>query len=134
MSDTAAPVLVVDDEPDLRDLLTLTLEEMGLASLPAADLAQARRCITENAPRLVLTDMRLPDGDGLGLVEWMRREAPGTPVAVLTAYGNIETAVAALKAGAFDFLTKPLDLARLRRLVAAAINLAPSASAGPSPL
>ncbi|HEX5313452.1 MAG TPA: sigma-54 dependent transcriptional regulator, partial [Gammaproteobacteria bacterium] len=105
-----------------------------LRPITAADLAEARRRIAEAAPRLVLTDMRLPDGDGLGLVEWMRQQAPGIPVAVLTAYGNVETAVAALKAGAFDFLTKPLDLARLRRLVADALDLAPSASAGPSPL
>ncbi|MGH8426740.1 MAG: sigma-54-dependent transcriptional regulator [Gammaproteobacteria bacterium] len=128
-------VLVVDDEPDLRELLRLTLEEMNLGAVLEADVAGARRRIASERVDLVLTDMRLPDGNGLELIEWMQHQAPGVPVAVITAYGNVETAVAALKAGAFDFLAKPLDLARLRRVVASALSLAASdTAAGASPL
>jgi two-component system, NtrC family, response regulator PilR len=116
-------VLIVDDEPDLVELVALTLERMGLAAVPAGDLATARRLIGERPFSLCLADMRLPDGDGLDLVDWIGEQHPQLPVAVITAHGNVEAAVRALKAGAFDFVSKPLDLAVLRRLVSSAIRL-----------
>ena len=125
-----ATVLIVDDEPDLVELVTLTLERMNLASAAAGDLATARRMLGERHYDLCLTDMRLPDGDGLDLVGWIQQQQPQLPVAVITAHGNVETAVRALKAGAFDFVSKPLDLGVLRRLVSVAIRLgAPGADA-----
>ena len=114
-------VLVVDDEADLRELLELTLVGMGLDVDCAADLAQARGFLDAHAYALCLTDMRLPDGLGLELVEQIGRSHPGTPVAVITAYGSAENAVAALKAGAFDYLSKPVALEALRSLVRAAL-------------
>lgn len=116
-------VLVVDDEADLRELLALTLAEAGLDPVLEGNLAGARRRIASEHLDLVLTDMRLPDGDGLDFVAWMQTQAPSVPVAVITAHGNVETAVTALKAGAFDFIPKPLDLARLRQVVTSALRL-----------
>jgi two-component system response regulator PilR (NtrC family) len=116
-------VLIVDDEPDLVELVTLTLERMNLATASAGNLAAARELLSQRRFDLCLTDMRLPDGDGLDLVAWIEEQLPQLPVAVITAHGNIETAVRALKAGAFDFVSKPLDLGVLRRLVAVAIRL-----------
>ena len=116
-------VLIVDDEPDLVELVKLTLERMNLATAAAGDLATARRVLGEQHFDLCLADMRLPDGDGLDLVAWIQQHQPQLPVAVITAHGNVETAVRALKAGAFDFVSKPLDLGVLRRLVAVAIRL-----------
>ncbi len=116
-------VLVVDDEPDLLELVSLTLERMKLATVTAGTLATARRLLGERHFDLCLTDMRLPDGDGLDLVAWIEQRQPQLPVAVITAHGNVESAVRALKAGAFDFVSKPLDLAVLRRLVSSAIRL-----------
>jgi two-component system response regulator PilR (NtrC family) len=116
-------VLIVDDEPDLVELVTLTLERMNLATASAGNLAAARELLSQRRFDLCLTDMRLPDGDGLDLVAWIEQHLPQLPVAVITAHGNIETAVRALKAGAFDFVSKPLDLGVLRRLVAVAIRL-----------
>jgi two-component system response regulator PilR (NtrC family) len=118
-----ATVLIVDDEPDLVELVKLTLERMNLATASAGDLAAARRLLGEQRFDLCLADMRLPDGDGLDLVAWIQQHQPQLPVAVITAHGNVETAVRALKAGAFDFVSKPLDLGVLRRLVAVAIRL-----------
>jgi len=117
-------VLIVDDEPDLVELVGLTLERMNLTTVAAGDLATARRLLGEQHFELCLTDMRLPDGDGLDLVAWIEQHQPRLPVAVITAHGNVETAVRALKLGAFDFVSKPLDLGVLRRLVAVAIRLA----------
>ncbi len=116
-------VLIVDDEPDLVELVTLTLERMHLATAAAGNLAAARELLNQRHFDLCLTDMRLPDGDGLDLVAWIEQRMPQLPVAVITAHGNVETAVRALKAGAFDFVSKPLDLGVLRRLVAVAIRL-----------
>ena len=116
-------VLIVDDEPHLVELVTLTLERMDLQSASAGNLATARRMLGERHFDLCLADMRLPDGDGLDLVAWIQQHQPQLPVAVITAHGNVETAVRALKAGAFDFVSKPLDLGVLRRLVAVAIRL-----------
>jgi two-component system response regulator PilR (NtrC family) len=118
-----ATVLVVDDEPDIRELLSMTLQRMNLSTATAPDVAEAKRQLGRQHFQLCLTDMRLPDGDGLELVEWMAEHAPEVPVAVITAHGNVETAVQALKLGAFDFVSKPVDLADLRKLVSSAIKL-----------
>ena len=115
--------LVIDDEPDICELLTLTLGRMDIRTETAQDVASAKTLLTSQAFDLCLTDMRLPDGDGLDLVRWMQLHTAGVPVAVITAHGNVETAVQALKLGAFDFITKPLDLAHLRNIVENALKL-----------
>jgi two-component system response regulator PilR (NtrC family) len=115
--------LIVDDEPHICELLSITLERMDIASRTCFDVASAKQALASDAYDLCLTDMRLPDGDGLELVEWIQREVPGTPVAVITAHGSVEAAVRALKVGAFDFVSKPLDLNDLRKLVTAALKL-----------
>jgi len=115
--------LVVDDEPDIRDLLAITLARMDIEARLAADLGEARAALAEGRFDLCLTDMRLPDGDGLDLVAHVARRHPNLPVAVITAHGNMEAAIAALKNGAFDFVTKPVDLEVLRRLVGTALKL-----------
>jgi len=115
-------VLVVDDEPDLRELLELTLVRMGLDVDSAETVAAARAALAKHAYALCLTDMRMPDGSGMDLVEAIARDYPGTPVAVLTAYGSTDNAVAALKAGAFDYLSKPVALDHLRQLVLSAVQ------------
>src|SRR5579863_9079523 len=116
-------VLVVDDEPDLLELVSLTLSRMNMKTRTAADLAGARKLLKAERFDLCLTDMRLPDGDGLGLVGWIQENRAALPVAVITAHGNVEAAVRALKLGAFDFVSKPLDLGVLRKLVGSAIRL-----------
>jgi two-component system, NtrC family, response regulator PilR len=116
-------VLVVDDEPDLCELLSITLQRMDLSPRTAGTIAAAQRMLKTDRFDLCLTDMQLPDGDGLELVKWIQQYSPSVPVAVITAHGNMETAVRALKIGAFDFVSKPLDLAGLRKLVATAIRL-----------
>lgn len=116
-------VLIVDDEPDIRELLEITLGRMSLITESASDLAGAHEHLRNNSFNLCLTDMRLPDGDGLHLVEYIQRQYSHMPVAVITAHGNAETAIKALKAGAFDFVSKPVDLQKLRDLVLAAIKL-----------
>jgi two-component system response regulator PilR (NtrC family) len=121
-------VLVVDDEPDLIELVSLTLGRMNLDTQSAGDLAGARAKLHEHHFDLCLTDMRLPDGDGLDLVQWIQQQHAELPVAVITAHGNVESAVRALKLGAFDFVSKPLDLGVLRKLVAKAIKLSDSTS------
>ena len=115
--------LVVDDEPDIRDLLSITLGRMDIAVDTAGDYATAVRMLGSETYDLVLTDMRLPDRDGLEIVEWIQAHRPGVPVAVITAHGNVEAAVRALKLGAFDFISKPLDLGSLRKLIAATLRL-----------
>jgi two-component system response regulator PilR (NtrC family) len=116
-------VLVVDDEPDLVELLSLTLNRMNLETRSAGNVAGARELLRTEHFDLCLTDMRLPDGNGLELVEWIQQNRPDIPVAVITAHGNVESAVRALKLGAFDFVSKPLDLGVMRKLVASAIRL-----------
>src|ERR1700689_5080242 len=116
-------VLVVDDEPDLCELLSITLQRMELDPRTANNVADAQRLLKTERFDLCLTDMQLPDGDGLELVEWIQMYSPSVPVAVITAHGNMETAVRALKLGAFDFVSKPLDLPGLRKLGATAIKL-----------
>src|SRR5690349_8471702 len=118
-----ARVLIVDDEPDLVELVALTLSRMGLTSSAAGTLRDAQRLALSESFDLALCDMRLPDGDGLELLEWLQARRPGLPCAVITAHGNVETAVRALKLGAFDFLSKPLDLGALRQLISSALRL-----------
>ena len=115
--------LVIDDEPDICELLTLTLGRMNIATVVAEDVSGAKAELSRQRFDLCLTDMRLPDGDGLELVEWMQSHSAGVPVAVITAHGNVETAVQALKLGAFDFISKPLDLQNLRNIVESALKL-----------
>jgi len=116
-------VLIVDDEPDIRELLSITLSRMDLDSRAAPDIISAKKLLAGERFDLCLTDMNLPDGNGLELVEWMQSHAATVPVAVITAHGNVESAVRALKVGAFDFVSKPLDLSGLRKLVSVAIKV-----------
>jgi two-component system, NtrC family, response regulator PilR len=118
-----AAVLIIDDEPDLCELLSITLQRMDLSPRTANTVAAAQHLLKTERFDLCLTDMQLPDGDGLELVKWIQQYSPSVPVAVITAHGNMEIAVRALKLGAFDFVSKPLDLAGLRKLVASAIKL-----------
>jgi two-component system response regulator PilR (NtrC family) len=117
--------LVVDDEPDIRELVTLTLSRMDIDSRASANLASARAMLARERFDLCLTDMRLPDGNGLDLVDYIQSHHPDIPTAVITAHGNMESAVQALKSGAFDFVSKPVDLHILRNLVNAALKLKP---------
>ena len=121
-------VLVVDDEPDLCELLGITLARMNLESRSVHDMASARELLRDQKFELCLTDMNLPDGNGLTLVEWIQSHRPDVPVAVITAHGNVESAVRALKLGAFDFVSKPLDLGNLRKIVASALKLGESST------
>lgn len=120
---TRQRALIVDDEPDIRELLEITLGRMKLDTRSARNLKEAREWLAREAFDLCLTDMRLPDGTGLELVQHIQQRHPLVPVAMITAYGSLDTAVNALKAGAFDFLTKPVDLGRLRELVNTALRL-----------
>jgi two-component system response regulator PilR (NtrC family) len=125
-------VLIVDDEPDLLELVSLTLSRMNLRTRTAPDVGTARKLLKSEPFDLCLTDMRLPDGDGLDLVAWIQENRANVPVAVITAHGNVESAVRALKLGAFDFVSKPLDLGVLRKLVGSAIRLASRGSSDTS--
>jgi two-component system response regulator PilR (NtrC family) len=116
-------VLVVDDEPDLLELLELTLSRMGLDTMRAQSVAEAVALLDGQSFDLCLTDMRLPDGQGLAVVEHITKEGLDVPVAVITAFGSAENAVAALKAGAFDYLAKPVALEQLRALVKQALKV-----------
>jgi two-component system response regulator PilR (NtrC family) len=117
--------LVVDDEPDIRELLEITLGRMDIETHSAENLAKARQLLGEVAFDFCLTDMNLPDGNGIDLVQHISDEFPHLPVAMITAHGSMESAVDALKAGAFDFVSKPLNVELLRRLVVNALNLKP---------
>src|SRR2546429_4961203 len=124
-------VLVIDDEPDLLELLELTLSRMGLDTTRAQSVAEAIRLLDAQGFDLCLTDMRLPDGEGLRVVEHITEKGLDVPVAVITAFGSAENAVAALKAGAFDYLAKPVALEQLRALVKQALRV-PEKPAAPS--
>lgn len=115
-------VLIIDDEPDIRELLTITLTRMGLSCDTAPDFEQGIESIKQHHYSLVLTDMRLPDGDGIDIVKFIQKNKPKLPVAVITAYGNVEEAVNTLKTGAFDYLSKPIDLKILKQLVTSALD------------
>jgi two-component system response regulator PilR (NtrC family) len=116
-------VLIVDDEPDIRELLELTLGRMDLETRSAENVREAHDLLQQFKFDLCLTDMRLPDGNGIDLVRHIQQKYPNLPVAVITAHGNMETAVTALKAGAFDFVSKPLDINDLRNIVRAALRV-----------
>src|SRR6202158_4147601 len=124
-------VLVIDDEPDLLELLELTLSRMGLDTTRAQTVADAVKLLDTQGFDLCLTDMRLPDGQGLAVVEHITEKNLDVPVAVITAFGSAENAVAALKAGAFDYLAKPVALEQLRALVKQALKV-PEKPAAPS--
>jgi len=115
--------LVVDDEPDIRELIEITLERMEIATTSVANLADAYSAAKATPFHLCLTDMRLPDGNGIDLIRHMHQNHPGVPVAMITAHGNMSSAIEALKAGAFDFVSKPVDLQVLRNLVGTALKL-----------
>lgn len=117
------PVLVVDDEQDIRDLMEMTLMKMGLSVETANGVAAAKKWLAEKKFSLVLTDMRMPDGSGLEVVEYINEQSLDVPVAVITAFGNADQAVQAIKAGAFDYLQKPITLAQLRTLVKSAVKI-----------
>ncbi|MCW4454712.1 sigma-54 dependent transcriptional regulator [Flavobacterium sp. MXW15] len=125
--------LVVDDERDIRELLVLTLGRMGLRISTAANLAEARELLASNPYDLCITDMRLPDGNGIELVTEISRNHPRTPVAMITAFGSMDLAVEALKAGAFDFVSKPVDIGVLRGLVKHALELNNTERPAPPP-
>ena len=115
--------LIVDDEPDIRELLSMTLEQMGLETVTAAKLSKAKKLLESEHFDLCLTDMKMPDGNGLELVEYVQLSLPQLPIAMITAYGNMTIAVDALKKGAFDFISKPIELMRLRSIVESALKL-----------
>ena len=118
-----AHALVVDDEADILDLLKITLARMDVLATTAMTVGEAKRHLEGGRFDLCLTDMNLPDGSGIDLVRWIVEHRPELPVAMITAHGNMESAVAAMKAGAFDFVPKPVDLQLLRRLVGSALKL-----------
>jgi two-component system response regulator PilR (NtrC family) len=128
MSDHLA--LIIDDEPDILELLEITLSRMGVECKSAENIASAKKLLSKHDFDICLTDMRLPDGDGVEFISYFQEKFPQVPVAIITAHGSIETAIQALKLGAFDFLTKPIDLQRLRMLIENALKL----SAGKSVL
>lgn len=117
------PVLIVDDEADIRELIDITLSRMGFNTECAANLAEAHQQLESQRFSLCLTDMRLPDGNGLDLIDYITNQYPDTPVAMITAHGNMEAAIRALKSGAFDFVSKPIDLVQLREMVNSALKL-----------
>ena len=115
--------LTVDDEPDILELLVMTLKPMGVDCYTAQTLAEAKEYLLSKSFDLCLTDMRLPDGNGIELVSMIGQNYPNTPVAMITAHGNVESAVQALKAGAFDFIAKPVNVPELRNLVNTVLQL-----------
>jgi len=130
---TKARALIVDDEEDICDLISITLGRMDIESSTAGSIGSAIRILATEGFDLCLTDMGLPDGSGIDLVRHITERYPNLPVAMITAHGSMESAVAAMKAGAFDFVSKPVDLKLLRRLVESALRLRPAARPGASP-
>jgi len=124
-------VLVIDDERDIRELLTITLGRMGLIVETASSVTEAKQRLSETRYALCFTDMRMPDGSGQEIIELIAAKYAETPVAMITAYGNVDAAVNALKAGAFDFVSKPVDISMLRRLVQTAMKLTEEKKAEP---
>jgi two-component system, NtrC family, response regulator PilR len=129
---TAPRILIVDDEPDLLDLMELTMVKMGLETRRAASVREAKKELAGDRFDLCLTDMQLTDGDGLDVLRCISENYPATPVAVITAYGNTQNAVEALKAGAFDYLSKPVALDQLRTLVKMALKVPEKSGGHPS--
>ncbi len=124
----ACNALIVDDEADIRELIDITLLPLGVSCVPAETLSEARALLKRHTFKLCITDLRLPDGSGLDLVAHIQKQHPNLPVAVITAHGNVEIAVEALKLGAFDFVSKPFELAVLRDMVSTALRLSQSGS------
>lgn len=115
--------LIVDDETDIRELLVMTLERMDIETFSACCVEEAKALLAERTYGLCITDMQMPDGTGLDLLNHINQSHPGLPVAIITAHGSTENAVSALKAGAFDYLSKPISLKQLRPLVESALKL-----------
>lgn len=124
--------LIIDDERDIRELVTITLGRMGLIVETASNVSEAKQRLAENSFVLCFTDMNLPDGNGQEIIELIAARYPKTPVAMITAYGNVDATVTALKAGAFDFVSKPIDIGMLRRLVQTALRLSEEKKIEPS--
>ncbi|HMV70984.1 MAG TPA: sigma-54 dependent transcriptional regulator [Pseudomonadales bacterium] len=120
---SSAAILIVDDEPDIRELLAMTIRRMGFDAYCAENLDSAQRMLERRRFDFCLTDMKLPDGNGLQFIEHVQQHHEGLPVAVITAFGSIDLAIESMKAGAFDFLSKPIDLERLRVLVGNALRV-----------
>ncbi len=120
--------LIIDDEPDIRELLEITLGRMGLETSSAATVTEAKEQLAQHDFSICLTDMRLPDGSGLDIVAHIQQHKPEMPVAVITAHGSMDTAIESMKAGAFDFLSKPVDLVNLRSLITTALKVSKTAS------
>lgn len=120
---SAKHVLVIDDEPDIRELLEITLMRMGLESSVAIDVQSAILEIKKGHADLIITDMKLPDGNGLDIVRYVTENTPNIPIAVLTAHGNIDLAIESMKSGAFDFVSKPIDIHKLRELINQALKV-----------
>ncbi|RMG34008.1 MAG: sigma-54-dependent Fis family transcriptional regulator [Gammaproteobacteria bacterium] len=125
--------LIIDDEPDILELLEITLGRMGIETRTVTDIAGAMKALQNRHFDLCLTDMRLPDGNGIEIVRHVAAYHPQTPIAMITAHGNMDTAIEALKAGAFDFVSKPVELPILRRLIETALRLHQSNAANPAP-
>lgn len=116
-------VLIIDDEPDILELLSITIKRMGFTCVTAATIEQAKQLLKDHTFQLCLTDMRLPDGSGLDLVSYINQEHSSIPVVMITAYGSMDVAIQAMKRGAFDFLSKPVDLEKLRSIINNATSL-----------
>ena len=123
MQDSSPHILLVDDEPDILELLSMTIDRMGLTSVTAASVKEAIIKLKSNQFDLCLTDLRLPDGSGLEIVNLIQKKYAQLPVAVISAHGNMQTAIDAMKSGAFDFVSKPIDLKQLRALIESALAL-----------
>ena len=117
--------LIVDDEPDIRELLEMTLSRMNISTASVGDIQSAKESLQKQTFKLCLTDMRLPDGDGIDLIKLINKDYSKMPVAMISAHGNMQSAIESLKAGAFDFISKPIDLTILRNLVESALKLPP---------
>ncbi len=124
MTDNSPKILIIDDEPDICELLAMSLDGMGMDSESAGSVTEGRRLIESYAPDMCLTDLRLPDGDGMEIVEYITANHPDLPVAVISAHGNMQLAIKCLKAGAFDFLNKPVNLDNLKNVVSGALKIA----------
>ena len=128
MSQLKHTALIVDDEPDIRELLDITLSRMNIETISAENVTQAKKLLEQHKFDLCLTDMRLPDGNGIDLIKYIQENISSLPVAMITAHGNMEYAIEALKSGAFDFVSKPVDLNILRNLVNTALKLSDTPS------
>ena len=126
MSVAKNKVLVIDDEVDIGRLLSITIQRMGVECVCASSVGAAKECLAREEFGLCLTDMQLPDGDGMEIIQHIQQQYPHIPVAMITAYGNMDVAVTALKSGAFDFISKPIKLDQIRDLVSSAIRMPPS--------